>query len=175
MNIGTAVRIFTVSMITATLIFGADRPIEKRGDDSVASVSAEDEAMNRIMVEARRTWPDFARQLANRKDNQRDFMVKYPFETDPGTEMALEHIWLSDLTVKKGKYFGTLANEPFYVKSLKIGQKVEFIPKKISDWKYIEDDYLVGGKSIIYLIKGLSAEERKAMLGQVDFKIRDFE
>jgi uncharacterized protein YegJ (DUF2314 family) len=148
---------------------------EKRGDDSVAAVSSDDAEMNKIIEDARKTSKNFYRILNAKKNNQRDFSVKYPFQVDGGDSADVEHIWLSNLTMENNTYYGIVSNDPFYVKGMKIGDKVRYDPEKISDWKYIENGCLVGGKSIIFFLKNLSSEEKKEILSQMDYKIKDFE
>jgi len=148
---------------------------EKRGDETVTKVSPTDNEMNTIIAESRKTFNTFYKEYESHKYYQRDFSVKYPFKTDPGNINDIEHIWLVRLTMEKNKYYGIVANEPFYIKKMKIGDKVMYDPKKISDWKYVENGYLVGGKSIIYLLKNDSRDERNAVLKQIDYRIKDFE
>jgi uncharacterized protein YegJ (DUF2314 family) len=143
--------------------------------DNTVSVSSEDAMMNTVIEEARATTPIFFEQMQKHEKGERDFSVKYPFETEPDSQVTVEHIWLVGLNIKDGKYYGTIGNEPDYLKNVKYMDVVTFDPKKISDWKYIKNDYLVGGKSIIYLMKNLSKEERLELLKQLDFKIKEFE
>lgn len=134
---------------------------EVRGSDSVTSVSAEDLEMNKIIDEARKTLPLFLEVLGDESISKDSKSVKYPFDTDVGSDSSVEHIWLSDITVEDGKYFGIVGNDPFYIKNMKLGDKVEFDIKKISDWSYFKDGHIIGGKSIKYFYDRLTEEERK--------------
>ena len=144
-------------------------------NDKTVKVANEDTTMNSLIEEARATSHVFFEQMQKKENDERDFSVKYPFETDPGSKESTEHIWLINIKIKDGTYYGTISNEPYHIKKLKMMDIVAFDPTKISDWKYIKNDYLVGGKSIVYLIRNLSKEERKELLKQVNFKIKEFE
>jgi uncharacterized protein YegJ (DUF2314 family) len=136
-------------------------PKEKRGNETVIGVSKEDIQMNKIMDDARNSVQKFIDILDDSTIDPYSRSVKYPFETDPGSENKIEHIWITEITKENDKYFGIIANDPFYIKSMKLGDKVEFDIKKISDWKYVKDGYLVGGKSIKYFYDRMSEEEKK--------------
>ena len=146
---------------------------EKRGNDSVISVKSEDKEMNLIIEQARGSVNEFLKELNNPNSAGTDFAVKYPFDTDPGSKSSKEHIWLENIEKIDGKYYGVLANDPFYIKSMKIGDKVEFNIDKISDWKYVVNGYLVGGKSIIYFYNQMSEEEKKDFEKEAGFKIKN--
>lgn len=148
-------------------------PIEKRGNDSVISVKSEDQEMNLIIDQARKSVNVFLDELNNPNSLGTDFMVKYPFDTDPGSATSLEHIWLGEIEQIDSKYYGIVINDPFYIKSMKYGDKVDFDINKVSDWKYVENGFLVGGKSIIYFYNRMSEEEKKDFEQQAGFKIKD--
>lgn len=146
---------------------------EKRGSDSVTKVSSEDQEMNKLIEQARGSVDVFLKELNNPNTTGRDFSVKYPFETDPGNNTSKEHIWLVNIEKVDGKYYGIIANDPFYIKNMKLGDKVEFNINQISDWKYIENGFLVGGKSIIYFYSRMSDQEKKDFEKEAGFKIRN--
>jgi uncharacterized protein YegJ (DUF2314 family) len=163
-----------VFVILICLIISCKKTLvtETRNNDTVSKVSAEDIEMNKIISDARKTVDDFVKELTNPNTKAIDFTVKYPFATDPGSGADKEHIWLSDIVIKNNKYYGVVANEPFYIKNMKINDIVEFDINEISDWKYILDGYLVGGKSIIYFYDQMSDKEKKDFEEQAGFKIR---
>ncbi|ERI91072.1 hypothetical protein HMPREF1982_03437 [Clostridiales bacterium oral taxon 876 str. F0540] len=146
---------------------------EKRGNESVTSVSAEDQAMNAIIEQARGSVDEFLKEYNNPSSNCTGFAVKYPFDTDPGSESTKEHIWLDKIEKKDGKYFGVVNNDPFYIKGIKYGDKVEFDINKISDWKYVKDGLLIGGKSIVYFYDRMSDKEKKEFEQEAGFKIKE--
>jgi uncharacterized protein YegJ (DUF2314 family) len=146
---------------------------EKRGNDSVTRVNSEDQAMNAIIDQARGSVNEFLKEYSDPNSTCTDFAVKYPFDTDPGSKIAKEHIWLDNIEKKDGKYYGIVNNDPFYIKDMKFGDKVEFDINKISDWKYVKDGFLVGGKSIVYFYDRMSEKEKKEFEKEAGFKIKE--
>lgn len=144
----------------------------KRGNDSVTSVSSEDQAMNAIIEQAQGSVNEFLKEYNNPNSTCTDFAVKYPFDTDPGSESIKEHIWLNNIENKDGKYYGVVNNDPFYIKNMKFGDKVQFDINKISDWKYVENGFLVGGKSIVYFYDRMSEKEKNEFEKEAGFKIK---
>lgn len=143
------------------------------GTDTIVSVSKEDEEMNAIISEARKNIKQFEDAFNEPKSNQSDFSVKYPLETDPGSKNnVIEHIWLVNITHENEKYFGIVGNDPFYIKKIKLGDEIEFDIKNISDWKYTESGYVVGGKSIKYFYDRMSSDERKQFVKQSGLKFK---
>jgi uncharacterized protein YegJ (DUF2314 family) len=145
---------------------------DARGTETVVSVSKEDEEMNAIISEARKSIKQFEDAFNKPKSGQSDFSVKYPFETDPGSKNSIEHIWLVNITHEKEKYFGIVGNDPFYIKKMKLGDKIEFDIHNVSDWKYIEDGYVVGGKSIKYFYDRMNDDEKKQFEKQSGLKFK---
>jgi uncharacterized protein YegJ (DUF2314 family) len=145
-----------------------------KDSDNVVKVSTEDAEMNKIIEDARSSVDTFLAQLNEPKPSQRDFAVKFPFSTDPGSAASVEHIWLSRIHKTGNQFFGTVSNDPYYIKKMKLGDVVAFDPHMISDWKFIDNDKLVGGRSIVFMLKNLSEEERRGVLKDLDYKIEEF-
>lgn len=136
----------------------------RTADDTVSAVADDDAEMNAIIAEARGTVGTFLDKLKRPAEDESFFSVKYPFKTDDGSETKLEHIWLRDITEEGGSYYGIVDNDPFYIKGMKNGDKVEFDVKAVSDWMYYKGDKVVGGKSMKYILehtKDLSEDEKK--------------
>jgi uncharacterized protein YegJ (DUF2314 family) len=66
---------------------------------------------------------------------------------------------------------GILNNKPVDVKTVKLGEKVEVTPDKISDWKYIENGRLVGGFTTRVIRDGMMPKEREQLDHDLPFKI----
>jgi uncharacterized protein YegJ (DUF2314 family) len=143
------------------------------GDDPVIGVDSEDQEMNLIIEEARGSVNQFLEELDNPHTAGYGFSVKYPFDTDPGSRYEVEHIWLENIQTINEKYSGIVVNDPYYIKTMKYGDTVEFDINSISDWKYIENGYLVGGKSIVYFYNRMSEYEKKNFEKQAGFKIKE--
>jgi uncharacterized protein YegJ (DUF2314 family) len=150
-----------------------DQPTrDTRGDETVYGVSGEDAEMNAIIDRARKTVDRFLAALDHPKANQEGFVVKYPFKTDPGSKNEIEHIWLNDFEKQGDGYTGVVNNEPFYIKAMKLGDRVPIDMKQVSDWAYVENGWLVGGESIVYFYDRMSDEEKKDFDANAGFKIR---
>jgi len=164
-----------ILLLTGLFVFSCEKfKVAGIDSDKLVNVSSEDKEMNKIIGNSRTTFNVFAGRLMAHDKSERDFSVKYPFETDPGSTESIEHLWIDNIEYKDGIYYGFISNEPYYINKIKYGDKVSFDSEKISDWKYVKDGYLVGGESIIYLIKNMSKKERKEILDNLDYKIRGF-
>ncbi len=129
-------------------------------NDAVTAVPGDDTAMNSIIENARNTVNDFVLHFKNPEKGEHSFTVKYPFATDPGSESTVEHIWLNEIKIKDGRYFGKIANDPFDIKKYKYGDEVQFDIHKITDWMYIKNHKIIGGRSIQFLIESIPENER---------------
>jgi uncharacterized protein YegJ (DUF2314 family) len=139
---------------------GAQRPVS--AVDPVFQISGSDEQLHAIARRARETLPEFIRKLQNPGPGERDFRIKYPFRADTGSGFTDEHIWLTDITFKEGGYYGTIANQPYYVSRLNAGDQVSFYIDDISDWMYRRGEAIIGGLSIKYLIEQTPEIDRDA-------------
>ena len=129
--------------------------------------------MNGIIDNARKTKDEFIKILNDKSIDKYEASVKYPFETDPGSNNSIEHIWLTNITIENGNFYGIVANEPFYISNMKLGDNVKFDINKISDWKYIKDGYLYGGRSIKYFYDKMSKSEKEEFDSQANFKFKE--
>jgi uncharacterized protein YegJ (DUF2314 family) len=145
---------------------------ETRNGDTVVGVSDQDKEMNAIIAEARSSVGVFLEALADPKIDRSSAQVKYPFPTDPGSTLDVEHMWIADITQEGGRYYGILVNDPFYIQGMKFGDLVQFDITKISDWRYIQEGYIVGGKSIKYFYDQMSEEERREFDQNAGFEFR---
>jgi uncharacterized protein YegJ (DUF2314 family) len=84
------------------------------------------------------------------------FALKTKFDSPDGAE----HIWVKDIEIKNGRYFGVIDNAPTSIPNLKVGDAIEV--HNITDWMYIDNGVLRGGYTIRLLRDRMSAEERKA-------------
>ena len=129
--------------------------VERENQPDIYDVEASDREMNEAIEKANQTLADFNSALLNPKIEVKALKVKFQNETD------VEHIWISDVTLKDGKYSGILDNEPEYIKDHKNGDTINIDNKDISDWMYIEDGKLFGGYTIKVLRNRMSESEKK--------------
>jgi uncharacterized protein YegJ (DUF2314 family) len=113
-----------------------------------------------IAANARDTLPLFFRHLLRPAKDESDFSVKYPFRADIGSGFSMEQLWLKNITFKDGVYYGVLANNPFYIASMKKDDTVSFSADEITDWMYVKNGKIVGGLSIKYLLEQIPEHER---------------
>ncbi len=100
--------------------------------DPATRVLNSDERMNKAIARARRELPTFQRYLAMPPSPNRSIEVKAEFF---GSKTS-EHMWITHprWEARKNTFSGTLANTPYFVKSLKLGQKVTVPAHDVSDW-----------------------------------------
>ena len=128
--------------------------------ESTSAVEQNDSEIFRITHEARAGLPIFFRHMARPENGESDFSIKYPFKTDPGSGIGTEQIWLTGIRFRNGKYYGTLANSPMYIRRMKKGDTVEFLVDEITDWMYIREGKITGGLSIKYLLEQIPENRR---------------
>lgn len=103
--------------------------LQRPDQPDVVSVTDEDAEMNAAIAEAQRTLPDFLTQLKSPKNKMFSLKVKMP-TADGGAE----HIWVSDVAYKGGKFSGLLDNEPVDLPGKRRGDPVSFTEKDVTDW-----------------------------------------
>ena len=132
--------------------------------DDVHSVDSKDPEMLAAINKARAEFGHFLAALTHPVDGQQSFLVKVGFTEGD----QVEHIWLADLDLSGAKPRGVIANEP-ELKRLDFKQSVEFDPRYISDWMYIDHGKLVGGYTTRLLRQRMSPEERKQFDASVPY------
>lgn len=129
--------------------------VERENQPDIYNVEGTDKEMNAAIEIANKTLTDFNAALLNPEIEVKSLKVKFQNQTDS------EHIWLSNVEFKDGKYSGVLDNEPEYITEHKIGDKVNVDSKNISDWMYIDNGKLFGGYTIKVLRNRMSDAEKK--------------
>lgn len=127
-------------LLSLVLILGGcgssakDDVIKRPDQPDVVSVTDEDAEMNAAIAEAQRTLPDFLKQLKSPKNKMFSLKVRMP-TADGGAE----HIWVSDVAYKSGKFSGLLDNEPVDLPGKKRGDPVDFAEKDVTDWIIMDE------------------------------------
>ena len=127
-----------------------------------------DREILQIAEDARRTLPIFFRHLSRPDSNEDGFCVKHPFMADDQSGIVMEQIWLTDIYFKDGAYYGVLASSPMHLSGMKKGDTVTFEADLITDWMYVHNGKIAGGRSIKYLLEKIpesqrSEEQRKTL------------
>jgi uncharacterized protein YegJ (DUF2314 family) len=136
------------------------RSIRGGGLNPIMPAQTADPVLGAIASGAREHLSEFTRRLQNPAKDEYNFQVKYPFEADGDSGYTHEHLWIRNIEFKDGAYYGILANEPFYIKGLALGDRVEFFLGGISDWMYMKGKRIRGGWSIKYFIEKIPAADR---------------
>lgn len=125
------------------------------GGDLVVGYSAEDQAMNQAVAEARRTLPAF--WSAQRMGGGERFQLKAEFSGPNSTE----HMWVSDVERRDGRLTGILQNEPYDIPTMHKGDRVTFDESQVSDWSYIKDGQMWGAYTTRVMVEQMPPEEAK--------------
>lgn len=133
-------------------------------------VESDDEQMNKAIKTAIATLPQFKTALQSKNQNLKYFALKVRFDLANG---GGEHIWVNSLSLKNDKFYGVVNNEPEFTKEVKMGDKIEIDPKRITDWMYADLDKLKGGYTIRALRNKLKGEERVQFDKEIGFVIED--
>jgi uncharacterized protein YegJ (DUF2314 family) len=113
-----------------------------------------------IAEEARRALPVFFRHLSRAEAGGESFAIKYPFKANDGSGIAREQVWLTGIHFKDGLYHGILASEPLHLDGMKRGSTVTFDVDEITDWMFVQDGKIVGGRSVKYLLEQIPDNQR---------------
>lgn len=138
-------------------------------DANYVHVKEDDAAMNAAIARAKATFPQFVAALKSPKPSYRGFGVKKPYATPSGGQ---EHMWIEDVKESNGAFEGTIANDAYDTLLVKNGQRVRFAADEISDWKYLDNNVLVGGFTIRYFVDRMSQKEKQELEKEAGFQIR---
>jgi uncharacterized protein YegJ (DUF2314 family) len=72
-----------------------------------------------------------------------------------------EHMWVTRVTLEKGRYRGTLNSVPSRLRGLAAGDQVWVSPAHVTDWVVVEDGMMVGGFTIMEIRRMLSPKQRQ--------------
>lgn len=122
----------------------------------IVNFADEDAEMNSAVREAQRTVDVFRERLKNPTPTQQ-IGLKGQF----GEGQHTEHMWISDPRVEGDGFAGTLANEPGYLTTPKLGDAVKIDVDHVSDWYVYDDGRLQGAYTLRVIRQRLQGEERK--------------
>jgi uncharacterized protein YegJ (DUF2314 family) len=60
----------------------------------------------------------------------------------------VEHFWVAGIEWKEGKIRGTISNEPEFVRTVKLGQRIWMSETDISNWMYTRDGKMHGNHTM---------------------------
>jgi uncharacterized protein YegJ (DUF2314 family) len=159
--------------VAALLLLGGcqsgstDAKIERQGEPTIYNVKGDDPEMDAAIHLSKATFPEFLQVFEKQDTATSDFAIKVHY--DDGSEA--EHLWLAALSLRGPKLYGVVSNVPEFTKQVKEGEQVEVDTSKVSDWKYVQNHRLVGGRTIKVLRNRLSPAEKAELDKSVDYQI----
>ena len=136
---------------------------------NVVLVDGDDPAMQQAYRLARNTFRFFWRELTWERRrivpglDMTAIKVKFsdpPEKQKPDTP-SVEFMWVGDVDFDGRKISGTLMNEPSWLTSVKVDDRVQFGPKRLCDWMYSVHDKVYGGHTINFMRSKMGKAERK--------------
>lgn len=150
-----------------------DRTARRQNSSTYFEVQDKHQAsMDAAIQRAKLEIDYFIQALEHPKPTQSDFSVKKSFAWQDGDAISHEHIWLTNVTYKDGKFHGRVGNEPVNIEDVKVGDEVEVEKSEASDWMFVDDGWLTGGYTVVELRAQMGEEERKVFDASVPFKVK---
>lgn len=140
----------------------------REGQADVLGVDGDDARMNAAMQRARATLPAFNAYLPRAARGEVSASLKAVFRE--GDEV--EHMWITDVTLRDGRYHGTLNNRPMGVRNVAEGDPVTVSPDEVSDWMVVGSDGLMrGGFTVLELLGRMKPKERTRFEAGMDYRV----
>ena len=133
-------------------------------EDRTIPFGSDDPDMSAAIDTARQTIEQFLDAFFSPKDGQTAFLLKVRFADGD----QVEHVWVADLEVTESTFRGVIANEP-RLSTLRFKQTVEFEPRDVTDWMFLERGKLIGGYTTRLVRQRMSAGERDAFDASVPY------
>lgn len=126
-------------------------------DKQIYNIESEDSEMNKAIIIANQTLNEFKSALETENTNFHSFALKVRYETEKGGE----HIWISYIEIRNGKFVGFIDNSPESTQEVKLNDLIEIDSDQITDWLYLDKENLKGGFTIRILRNRMTEKERK--------------
>ena len=150
-----------------------DKIVKREGNPDYIKVDGENEVkMDAAITRSKKEIETFIKALQSPTPSQSGFSVKKPFPWKDGNETSHEHIWLTQVSFKDGKFYGRVGNEPVDVRDVKMGDEVTLDKSDASDWMIIDDGYLIGGYTILALRDQMPEAEQKEFDASFPYKTK---
>jgi uncharacterized protein YegJ (DUF2314 family) len=121
----------------------------------VVEVDGDDPRMQAAVEEARRRWPEFVAAFEAR--GPAAFSVKSPITARGNTEF----IWIEVTAIENDTIYGTLANDPMDLGSLRLGSRVKTTAAELNDWLFFDESDEMQGGFTIKVVEAISKERAK--------------
>jgi uncharacterized protein YegJ (DUF2314 family) len=152
-------RVVTALAVSAFALVAAAGCKKASGEDEPVNVVKDDPEMLAAFAAARATAPDFWRRFDSPADGETGFSVKVPVTGGGQTE----YFWLTKLTKSGEKVSGSVDDDPAYVKTVSLGQRLDVVQSTIVDWIYMKNGKMYGNYTIRPLFKTMSPAEVQQM------------
>lgn len=113
----------------------------------IVQIANDDPRMLQAVEKAKQEWPVFV--AAFEAGAGENFSVKSPVTRKGSTEF----IWISVTSLEGDRIYGTLANDPASLGSLKLGSKVSVTLDELNDWCYCDPQGALRGGFTIEAVK----------------------
>ncbi len=153
-------------LLTAVVLFSCknEPPVNTEAMSNIYNTQETDAEMNAAIAKANETFSEFKKAFDSKDSNYDAFSIKLKFKSPQG----FEHMWLSDIRLENGDYYGIIDDDPESTTEVKFGDTVKVNMNALSDWMYTENNKLRGGYSIRLIRERMGKEERAnfdAMIG----------
>jgi len=161
--------LFFTTFLISLLASCSQAQIRKKTAENMYSTTLEDTAMNAAMATAKRRFGQFDSAFRYGKYDHRQFSIKVQFSNPNGHE----YIWVTEIVLEKGQYWGVLSDTPATVINARFGDKVAVSRRDVADWLYGKDSILHGGFTIRVLDQRMSKKERAQHNLDFPYKLED--
>lgn len=143
---------------------------DKIENDDTFEVQNDNNEMNEAIKTSIATFKEFEEAFLNKKTDEEAHAIKINFETPDG---GGEHIWIGDLFIKDGDFYGVVNNSPQSTTKVNLGDTIKVDLNKMSDWMYLSKGVLKGGNTLRVIRNQMSTEDKKQFDETVGFIIED--
>lgn len=142
----------------------------REGKPDIYNVEKDDKEMNEAISKAKTTLSEFKEAFLSNKFDSSSFSLKMKFFNGDGAE----HIWMSDIEIENGDYYGLVGNEPNTIDRIQLGDRLKIPEDSISDWMYIDNKKILkGGYTIRLLRDRMTKKEQRDFEKDLPFIIKD--
>lgn len=142
-------------VLALSLLVAGAASAQKRDDNEIIMVSAQDKDMVAAIQNARSSLDTFLALARNPPPEVSGLKLKVMVKDSNGTE----HFWVAPFKPTATGFEGTLGNEPRIVKSVKYGQLLTFTRADITDWGYVKNGRQVGSFTVCAMFKHAPKEQ----------------
>ena len=143
--------------------------VRKKTDKNMYSTTKDDTQMNAAMATAKRRFGEFDSAFKYGHYDQGKFSLKVQFANPRGHE----YIWVTEIALEKGQYWGLLSDTPATDINVKYGERLKVGRQDVVDWLYGKDSILYGGFTIRVLEQRMTKKEKVQHKIDFPYKLED--